>query len=107
MLKILEFTINYTSVSVFLLEISNPCNNPSINVLALLNSIRSIKINCASVDSILTICIFIREETEIIEGEVVEIQIDRPASGTVSNLRRNVMLCCKPGDVDVDVFLIQ
>lgn len=27
---------------------------------------------------------FIREETEIIEGEVVEIQIDRPASGTVS-----------------------
>ena len=24
-----------------------------------------------------------REETEIIEGEVVEIQIDRPASGTV------------------------
>ena len=25
----------------------------------------------------------IREETEIIEGEVVEIQIDRPASGTV------------------------
>ena len=26
----------------------------------------------------------VREETEIIEGEVVEIQIDRPASGTVS-----------------------
>ena len=26
-----------------------------------------------------------REETEIIEGEVVEIQIDRPASGTVSS----------------------
>lgn len=25
-----------------------------------------------------------REETEIIEGEVVEIQIDRPATGTVS-----------------------
>lgn len=25
---------------------------------------------------------FIREETEIIEGEVVEIQIDRPATGT-------------------------
>ena len=24
----------------------------------------------------------IREETEIIEGEVVEVQIDRPASGT-------------------------
>ena len=69
-------------------------------------SIRSIKVNCALVDSILTICIFTREETEIIEGEVVEIQIDRPASGTVSNLRRNVMLCCKPGDIDVDVFLI-
>ena len=27
---------------------------------------------------------YVREETEIIEGEVVEIQIDRPASGTVS-----------------------
>lgn len=27
-----------------------------------------------------------REETEIIEGEVVEIQIDRPATGTVSRL---------------------
>ena len=27
---------------------------------------------------------FFREETEIIEGEVVEIQIDRPATGTVS-----------------------
>lgn len=26
-----------------------------------------------------------REETEIIEGEVVEIQIDRPVSGTVSS----------------------
>lgn len=30
-----------------------------------------------------------REETEIIEGEVVEIQIDRPATGTVS-------LCSSP-----------
>lgn len=29
-----------------------------------------------------------REETEIIEGEVVEIQIDRPASGTVSFLNK-------------------
>ena len=28
--------------------------------------------------------VHVREETEIIEGEVVEIQIDRPASGTVS-----------------------
>lgn len=27
-------------------------------------------------------CLY-REETEIIEGEVVEIQIDRPATGTV------------------------
>lgn len=26
----------------------------------------------------------IREESEIIEGEVVEVQIDRPATGTVS-----------------------
>lgn len=26
---------------------------------------------------------YYREETEIIEGEVVEIQIDRPATGTV------------------------
>ena len=25
-----------------------------------------------------------REETEIIEGEIVEVQIDRPATGTVS-----------------------
>lgn len=30
-----------------------------------------------------SIGIRIKEETEIIEGEVVEIQIDRPASGTV------------------------
>ena len=29
----------------------------------------------------------IREETEIIEGEVVEVQIDRPASGTGNNFR--------------------
>ncbi|CAI9722331.1 ruvB-like 2 [Octopus vulgaris] len=28
----------------------------------------------------------IKEETEIIEGEVVEIQIDRPATGTVNHL---------------------
>lgn len=31
-------------------------------------------------------CVFNREETEIIEGEVVEIQIDRPATGTVGCL---------------------
>lgn len=30
------------------------------------------------------VCCLAREETEIIEGEVVEIQIDRPATGTVS-----------------------
>ena len=29
-----------------------------------------------------------REETEIIEGEVVEIQIDRPASGTVGFINK-------------------
>lgn len=29
--------------------------------------------------------VFNREETEIIEGEVVEIQIDRPATGTVGS----------------------
>lgn len=52
-------------------------------------------------DSTFTICTFVREETEIIEGEVVEIQIDRPASGTVSNVRINVMLCLKPGDVQL------
>lgn len=32
----------------------------------------------------INVVIFYREETEIIEGEVVEIQIDRPATGTVS-----------------------
>lgn len=31
-----------------------------------------------------TFNLLFREETEIIEGEVVEIQIDRPVSGTVS-----------------------
>jgi RuvB-like protein 2 len=45
----------------------------------------------------------IKEETEIIEGEVVEIQIDRPASGTVSEIGlltkslMNQMLTCKFG----------
>lgn len=36
---------------------------------------------------------FYREETEIIEGEVVEIQIDRPATGTVGLplIRDNVL----------------
>ena len=43
-----------------------------------------------------------REETEIIEGEVVEIQIDRPATGTVSSFNsktvfevRNILLDIK------------
>ena len=31
----------------------------------------------------------IREETEIIEGEVVEVQIDRPATGTGAKVGRN------------------
>jgi len=34
-------------------------------------------------DGLITICV--REETEIIEGEVVELQIDRPVTGAVSN----------------------
>lgn len=46
-----------------------------------------------------------REETEIIEGEVVEIQIDRPATGTVSlllslgHLQGWRMGCQNPRDV--------
>ena len=36
---------------------------------------------------LLNLCTFYREETEIIEGEVVEIQIDRPATGTVRKER--------------------
>ena len=40
--------------------------------------------NCSACQSIMGIILCCREETEIIEGEVVEIQIDRPASGTVS-----------------------
>ena len=35
--------------------------------------------------------VLIREETEIIEGEVVEIQIDRPATGTVSNVTQYII----------------
>jgi len=34
-----------------------------------------------------SIFISFREETEIIEGEVVEVQIDRPATGSVRNIR--------------------
>jgi RuvB-like protein 2 len=30
----------------------------------------------------------IKEETEVIEGEVVEVEIDRPVSGTVSKTVR-------------------
>lgn len=36
--------------------------------------------------------IYSREEAEFIEGEVVEIQIDRPATGTVSNSIFNTRL---------------
>jgi len=38
---------------------------------------------CTLFIMILNIYLLFREETEIIEGEVVEIQIDRPATGTV------------------------
>lgn len=38
-------------------------------------------LECCAVDDVGMWCY--REETEIIEGEVVEIQIDRPATGTV------------------------
>lgn len=44
---------------------------------------------CTEIGHLKKWCIFFcREETEIIEGEVVEIQIDRPATGTVSCLAR-------------------
>lgn len=40
--------------------------------------------SCFRVKCCLSMCVCLyREETEIIEGEVVEIQIDRPATGTV------------------------
>lgn len=32
----------------------------------------------------------IKEETEVIEGEVVEIEVDRPVSGTIA---KTVMIC--------------
>ena len=35
----------------------------------------------------------IREETEIIEGEVVEVQIDRPATGTGAKVRTAAKSC--------------
>ena len=34
----------------------------------------------------------IREETEIIEGEVVEVQIDRPASGTGTKIGKITLI---------------
>lgn len=49
------------------------------------------------------ICSLPREETEIIEGEVVEIQIDRPATGTVS--RRPVWATSRPGGRGVKCVL--
>ena len=33
----------------------------------------------------------IKEETEVIEGEVVEIEIDRPATGSVAKTVRRVL----------------
>ena len=37
----------------------------------------------------------IREETEIIEGEVVEVQIDRPATGTGAKVAQfGVIVVC-------------
>ena len=35
---------------------------------------------------VIYIVLITREETEIIEGEVVEIQVDRPATSSVSNV---------------------
>lgn len=35
----------------------------------------------------------IKEETEIIEGEVVEIQVDRPANGTVMSCNCLMIVC--------------
>ena len=35
----------------------------------------------------------IREETEIIEGEVVEVQIDRPATGTGAKVAQLIFWC--------------
>ena len=35
----------------------------------------------------------IREETEIIEGEVVEVRIDRPATGTGAKVRTAIKSC--------------
>ena len=35
----------------------------------------------------------IREETEVIEGEVVEIEIDRPATGSLAKMVRACLPC--------------
>lgn len=42
------------------------------------------RVGCSTVLPAVVLSHTHREETEIIEGEVVEIQIDRPATGTVS-----------------------
>ena len=38
----------------------------------------------------------IKEETEVIEGEVVEIEIDRPATGSVTKTVRAYVHCNVP-----------
>ena len=43
----------------------------------------------------------IKEETEMIEGEVVEVQVDRPASGSVRRgCKHEDLPCCIPFRVD-------
>lgn len=51
-------------------------------------------------------CLY-REETEIIEGEVVEIQIDRPATGTVCLLLVILQITLKPLHHEEFLFLCQ
>lgn len=40
---------------------------------------------------ILSIALYFREESEIIEGEVVEIQVDRPATGLGSKVGKLIL----------------
>ena len=47
----------------------------------------------------------IREETEIIEGEVVEVQIDRPATGTGAKVRTAAKSCLDLFYLLTDLFL--
>ena len=41
-----------------------------------------------------------REETEIIEGEVVEVQKDRPATGTGDNVAKLTLMTTESADED-------